>query len=42
MPYNAVANLVTVTKTNMIGEMPCAYGTVNVRGSPLAAVMIHV
>jgi len=27
MPYNKVANLVTVTKTNMIYEMPCAYGT---------------
>ena len=27
MPYYEVANLVTVTKTNMIDEMPCAYGT---------------
>jgi len=27
MPYYDVANLVTVTKTNMIDEMPCGYGT---------------
>jgi len=27
MPYYEVANLVTVTKMNMIDEMPCAYGT---------------
>ena len=27
MPYYEVANLVTITKTNMIDEMPCAYGT---------------
>jgi len=27
MPYYEVANIVTVTKTNMIDEMPCAYGT---------------
>ena len=27
MPYYVVANLVTVTKTNMIDEMPCGYGT---------------
>jgi hypothetical protein len=27
MPYYAVANLVTVTKTIMIDEMPCGYGT---------------
>jgi len=27
MPYYEVANLVTVTKTNLIDEMPCAYGT---------------
>ena len=27
MPCYEVANLVTVTKTNMIDEMPCAYGT---------------
>jgi hypothetical protein len=28
MPYYDVANLVTVTKTNMIDEMLCGYGTV--------------
>jgi len=33
MPYYEVANLVTVTKTNMIDEMPCAYGTL--RTTPL-------
>ena len=27
MPYYKVTNLVTVTKMNMIDEMPCAYGT---------------
>jgi len=27
MPYYDVANLVTITKTNMIDEMPCGYGT---------------
>jgi len=27
MPYYEIANIVTVTKTNMIDEMPCAYGT---------------
>jgi hypothetical protein len=27
MPYYNVANLVTVTKTNMIDEMPCGFGT---------------
>jgi len=27
MAYYEVANLVTVTNTNMIDEMPCAYGT---------------
>jgi hypothetical protein len=27
MPYYDVANLLTVTKTNLIHEMPCGYGT---------------
>ena len=27
MPYYDVANLVTVTKTNLIHEMHCGYGT---------------
>jgi len=26
MPYSEVSNLLTVTKTNMIDEMPCFYG----------------
>ena len=29
MPYYDDANLVTVTMTNMIDEMPCGYGTLN-------------
>jgi hypothetical protein len=28
MPYYNVANLVTVTKTNMIDEMACGFGTI--------------
>jgi len=32
MPYYNVANLGTVTKTNMIDEMPCGYGTLIVTG----------
>jgi hypothetical protein len=32
MPYYDVANLVTVTKTNMIDEMPCGYGTLRTTG----------
>jgi hypothetical protein len=32
MPYNDVANLVTVTMTNMIGEMPCGYGNPKATG----------
>jgi hypothetical protein len=32
MPYYAVANLVTVTKTIMINEMPCGYGTIRTTG----------
>jgi hypothetical protein len=32
MQYHDVANLVTVTKTNMIGEMPCGYGTLRTTG----------
>ena len=33
MPYYDVANLVTVTKTNLIHEMPCSYGTL--RSTPV-------
>jgi hypothetical protein len=32
MPYYDVANLVTVTKTNMIDEMLCGYGTLTTTG----------
>jgi hypothetical protein len=32
MPYYAVGNLVTVSKTNMIDELPCGYGTLRSRG----------
>jgi hypothetical protein len=32
MPYYDVANVVTVTKTNMIDEMPCGYGTLRTTG----------
>jgi hypothetical protein len=32
MPYYDVANLVTVTKTNMIDEMPCGCGTLRTAG----------
>jgi hypothetical protein len=32
MPYYDIVNLVTVTKTNMIDEMPCGYGTLRAAG----------
>jgi hypothetical protein len=32
MPYYDVANLVTVTKSNMVDEMPCGYGTLRTTG----------
>jgi hypothetical protein len=32
MPYYDVANPVTVTKTNMIDDMPCGYGTLRTTG----------
>jgi len=32
MPYYDVANLVTITKTNMFNEMPCGYGTLGTPG----------
>jgi hypothetical protein len=32
MPYYNVVNLVTVTKTNMIDEMLCGYGTLRTTG----------
>jgi len=32
MPYYNVANLLTITKTNMINEMPCGYWTLRTTG----------
>jgi len=32
MPYHDVVNLVTITKTNMIDEMPCGYITLRTTG----------
>jgi hypothetical protein len=32
MPYYDVANIVRVTKTNMINEMPCGYETLKTTG----------
>jgi len=42
MPYYEVANLVTVTKTNMIDEMPCAYGTLCVASGPIYILLIYL
>jgi len=41
MPYYEVANLVTVTKTNMIDEMPCAYGTLRVASRPIYILLTY-
>jgi len=41
MPYYEVANLVTVTKTNMIDEMPCAYGTLRVASGPIHILLMY-
>jgi len=41
MPYYEVANLVTVTKTNMIDEIPCAYGTLRVAAAPIYIVLMY-
>jgi len=41
MPYYEVANLVTVTKTNMIEEMPCAYGTLHVASRPIYILLMY-
>ena len=40
MPYYEVANLVTVTETNMIDEMPCAYGTLRVASRPIYSLLM--
>jgi len=41
MPYDEVANLVTVTKTNMIDEMPCAYGSLHVANGPIYILLMY-
>jgi len=41
MPHYEVANLVTVTKTNMIDEMPCAYGTLRVASGLIDILLIY-
>jgi len=41
MPYYEVANLVTVTKTNMIDEMPCANGTLSVASGPIYILLMY-
>jgi len=41
MAYYEVANLVTVTKTNMIDEMPCAYGTLCVPSGPIYILLMY-
>jgi len=41
MPYYEVANLVTVTKTNLIDEMPCAYGTLCVASGPIYILLMY-
>jgi len=41
MPYYEVANLVTVTKTNMIDEMHCAYGNLRVASGPIYNLLTY-
>jgi len=41
MAYYEVANLVTVTKTNIIDEMPCAYGTLRVASGPIYILLMY-
>jgi hypothetical protein len=41
MPYYDVANLVTVTKTNMIDKMPCGYGTLRTTGVKIRNQVSH-
>jgi len=41
MPYYEVANLFTVTKTNMIDEMPCAYGTLRVASGLIYILLMY-
>jgi hypothetical protein len=41
MPYYDVAKLVTVTKTNMINEIPCDYGTLRTTGGGIWHQVTH-
>jgi len=41
MPYYEVANHMTVTKTNMRDEMPCAYGTLSVASGPIYILLVY-
>jgi len=41
MPYYEVANLVTVTKTNIIDEMPCAYETLRVASGMIYILLMY-
>ena len=41
MLYYEVANLVTVTKTNLIDKMPCAYGTMRVASGPIYILLMY-
>jgi len=41
MPYYEVANLVTVTKTNLTDEMPCAYGTLREASGPIYILLMY-
>jgi len=41
MPYYEVANLVTITKTNVIDEMPSAYGTLRVAPGPIYILLTY-
>jgi hypothetical protein len=41
MPYYAVANLLTVTKTIMINEMPCGYGILRTTGVRISHHVSH-
>ena len=41
MPYYEVANLVTVTKMNMIDKMHCAYGNLRVASGPIYILLTY-
>ena len=41
MPNYEVANLVTVTKTNMVDKMPCAYETLHVASGPIYILLMY-